>query len=243
MTAAVTRAAAGRRRNAPCRVCWPRCSSPLAAVVGGLRVAAGARRRPTIALGYRGRPGRAWPPRFVACRRIGAMIVVPRPVRALLAAGLARPRSVLGIGAASRFALRQQRRRACRRSWPCRCCSAWSARCLAFLRLPLGAADRAGAGPSSLLDGATVAVAGALIFWYVVLDLAAARHSTSSPRSAAARRRRRRPARPRGDRQGRVTPGRRRSTRWRCACWPSRRWSRVGGRGAADRRRRARAGW
>jgi diguanylate cyclase (GGDEF)-like protein len=55
---------------------------------------------------------------------------------------------------------------------------------LAFLHLPLGRRS-ATAWARMLLDGATVAIAGALIFWYVVLDLATEATSVATQAGAA----------------------------------------------------------
>ena len=53
---------------------------------------------------------------------------------------------------------------------------------LAFLHLPLGRRTALG-WARLLLDGATVAVAGALIFWYVRARPRAGRHLDRSPES------------------------------------------------------------
>jgi diguanylate cyclase len=105
----------------------------------------------------------------VACYRIGSMIKVARPVRgfwrrfshsavclcigAIVSLALANNNVGLSPYAAAPFLV------------------GVAMALLGFLHLPLGRRS-ALAWAQMLLDGATVAVAGALIFWYVVLDLA-----------------------------------------------------------------------
>ncbi|GAA3351677.1 bifunctional diguanylate cyclase/phosphodiesterase [Amorphoplanes nipponensis] len=119
---------------------------------------------------------------FAACRRIGSMIVVPRPVRGFWRL-VSHAAICLGIGSVGAFAFANNDPGL----------SPYMAvptllgvviLMLAFLRLPV---ERRSAlrWAQLVLDGATVAVAGALIYWYVVLDLATAATSTLTQDGAA----------------------------------------------------------
>ncbi len=77
---------------------------------------------------------------------------------------------------------------------------------LAFGRVPMGKHTPLG-WVRGLLDGATVAVAGTLVFWYVVLSFAPPGTDVRT-RDRGRRHRRGCPARPLRDRQGRAVPGR-----------------------------------
>jgi diguanylate cyclase (GGDEF)-like protein len=119
---------------------------------------------------------------FAACRRIGTMIVVPRPVRGFWSL-ISHASICVGIGAVGAFAFpNNDPGLSPYVAVPSLLGVVMSV--LALLRLPVE--------PRSLLrwtqlflDGATVAVAGALIYWYVVLDLATAATSALTRNGAA----------------------------------------------------------
>jgi diguanylate cyclase (GGDEF)-like protein len=134
------------------------------------------------------RPGYAGGPvalaaAFVGCRRIGSMIVVPRPVRSFWRL-FSHAAICIGIGAVGSFAFANNDPGM----------SPYMAgptllgvviAVLAFVRLPVEHRS-ALRWTQLMLDGATVAVAGALIYWYVVLDLATAEISAVTRNGAAA---------------------------------------------------------
>jgi diguanylate cyclase (GGDEF)-like protein len=104
----------------------------------------------------------------VACHRIGSMIKVSRPIRGFWRR-FSHAAVCVGIGAGVSLAMANNSRGL----------SVYVAApmllgvvmsMIGFLHLPLGRRSVLG-WAQLLLDGATVAVAGALIFWYVVLDL------------------------------------------------------------------------
>jgi diguanylate cyclase (GGDEF)-like protein len=119
---------------------------------------------------------------FLACRRIGSMIVVPRPVRGFWRL-FSHAAICVGIGAVSSFAFaNNDPGLSPYMAGPTMLGVTMSV--LAFLRLPM---ERRSAlrWAQLVLDGATVAVAGALIYWYVVLDLATAATSELTRNGAA----------------------------------------------------------
>ena len=131
--------------------------------------------------GYAGGP-LAMAAAFFVCRRIGSMIVVPRPVRGFWRL-FSHSAICVGIGSVGSFAFANNDPGL----------SPYMAvptllgvviSVLAFLRLPL---ERRSAlrWAQLVLDGATVAVAGALIYWYVVLDLATPATSAVTQNGAA----------------------------------------------------------
>ncbi|MGW4947870.1 putative bifunctional diguanylate cyclase/phosphodiesterase [Actinoplanes sp. NPDC004185] len=135
----------------------------------------------TVMPGYAGGPV-AMVAAFLACRRIGSMIVVPRPVRGFWRL-FSHAAICLGIGSVGAFAFANNDPGL----------SPYMAVptllgvvmvVLAFLRLPVEHRSVL-RWAQLMLDGATVAVAGALIYWYVVLDLATAATSTLTQNGAA----------------------------------------------------------
>ncbi|MEU7901291.1 bifunctional diguanylate cyclase/phosphodiesterase [Actinoplanes sp. NPDC049118] len=106
---------------------------------------------------------------FVACRRIGSLIVVARPIRAFWRL-LSHSAVCIGIGSVSALALaNNDRGMTPYTAAPVLLGVAMSM--LAFLRLPIE--RRSGLRWTQLiLDGATVAVGGGLVYWYVVLGFA-----------------------------------------------------------------------
>jgi diguanylate cyclase (GGDEF)-like protein len=134
-----------------------------------------------LMLGYAGGPV-AMAAAFVACRRIGTLIVVARPIRAFWRL-FSHSAICVGIGSVGSFAFANNDPGL----------SPYMAvptavgvvmTVLAFLGLPV---ERRSAlrWAQLALDGATVAVAGALIYWYVVLDLAAETTSVLTRNAAA----------------------------------------------------------
>ncbi|GAA3960652.1 putative bifunctional diguanylate cyclase/phosphodiesterase [Actinoplanes auranticolor] len=131
--------------------------------------------------GYAGGPV-AMVAAFLACRRIGSMIVVPRPIRGFWRL-FSHAAICLGIGSVGAFAFANNDPGL----------SPYMAVptmlgvvmvVLAFLRLPVERRSLL-RWAQLMLDGATVAVAGALIYWYVVFDLATAATSTLTRNGAA----------------------------------------------------------
>ncbi|WP_067499721.1 bifunctional diguanylate cyclase/phosphodiesterase [Actinoplanes sp. TFC3] len=106
---------------------------------------------------------------YVSCRRIGAMIVVARPVRGFWRM-VGRAALSVGIGAVGSLALANNNPGLSPYVAPPLLLGV-AFFILAFLLLPREHQTALG-WAQILLDGATVAVAGGLIFWYVVLDLA-----------------------------------------------------------------------
>ena len=124
----------------------------------------------TVMPGYAGGP-LAMLAAFVACRRIGSMIVVPRPVRGFWRL-FSHAAICLGIGSVGAVAFANNDPGLS----PYMAVPTLLGVCiavLAFLRLPV---ERRSVlrWAQLILDGATVAVAGALIYWYVVFGLATA---------------------------------------------------------------------
>ncbi|MEU8234825.1 EAL domain-containing protein [Actinoplanes sp. NPDC048967] len=135
----------------------------------------------TVMPGYAGGPV-AMVAAFLACRRIGSMIVVPRPIRGFWRL-FSHAAICLGIGSVGAFAFANNDPGL----------SPYMAVptmlgvvmvVLAFVRLPVEHRSVL-RWAQLMLDGATVAVAGALIYWYVVLDLATAATSTLTQNGAA----------------------------------------------------------
>ncbi len=124
----------------------------------------------TVMPGYAGGPV-AMLAAFLACRRIGSMIVVPRPVRSFWRL-ISHAAMCIGIGAVGAFAFaNNDPGLSPYAAVPTMLGIVMSV--LAFLRLPVERRSLL-RWAQLTLDGATVAVAGALIYWYVVLDLATA---------------------------------------------------------------------
>jgi diguanylate cyclase (GGDEF)-like protein len=118
--------------------------------------------------GYAGGPV-AMVAAFLACRRIGSLIVVPRPIRSFWRL-FSHAAICLGIGSVCSLVFaNNDPGLSLYMAVPTLLGVVMSV--LAFLGLPV---ERRSAlrWAQLLLDGATVAVAGALIYWYVVLDLA-----------------------------------------------------------------------
>jgi len=132
--------------------------------------------------GYAGGP-LAMAAAFVACRRIGSMIVVPRPVRGFWRL-FSHSAICVGIGSVCSFAFaNNDPGLSPYMAVPTLLGVVMSV--LAFLRLPME--HRSALRWAQLvLDGATVAVAGTLIYWYVVLDLATPATSAVTQNGAAA---------------------------------------------------------
>jgi diguanylate cyclase (GGDEF)-like protein len=135
----------------------------------------------TVMPGFAGGPV-AMVAAFAACRRIGSMIVVPRPIRGFWRL-ISHAAICIGIGSVCAFAFANNDPGL----------SPYMAvptllgvvmAVLAFLRLPVERRSLL-RWAQLVLDGATVAVAGALIYWYVVLDLATAATSTLTQNGAA----------------------------------------------------------
>ncbi|MEU4220216.1 EAL domain-containing protein [Actinoplanes sp. NPDC026623] len=106
---------------------------------------------------------------FLACRRIGSLIVVPRPIRAFWRQ-MSHSALCIGIGAVASLAVAgNDPGLSPSVAVPILLGVVMSA--LAFLRLPFDRRSWVRLA-QLLLDGATVAVAGGLIYWYIVLDLA-----------------------------------------------------------------------
>ncbi|UQU61429.1 bifunctional diguanylate cyclase/phosphodiesterase [Couchioplanes caeruleus] len=141
----------------------------------------------TVQDGGTTRPGYAGGPlamlgAFLACRRIGAMIVVARPVRSFWR-WFANAAICLGAGAAISFALANNRPGLSPYvAAPIMLGVAMAL--LAFLQLPR---ERRSSlrWTQLVLDGATVAVSGTLIFWYVVFQLADPATSPATLQGAA----------------------------------------------------------
>ncbi|AGZ43231.1 diguanylate cyclase [Actinoplanes friuliensis DSM 7358] len=106
---------------------------------------------------------------FVACRRIGSMIVVARPIRGFWRL-FSQSAICVGIGSVGSFVFaNNDPGLSPYMAVPTLVGVVMSV--LAFFQLPVE--RRSGLRWTQLiLDGATVAVAGALIYWYVVLDMA-----------------------------------------------------------------------
>jgi diguanylate cyclase len=120
--------------------------------------------------GYAGGPV-AMAAAAVACHRIGSMVKVSRPIRGFWKR-FSHAAVCVGIGAGVSLALADNTRGLSPYvAGPMLLGVVMSM--IGFLHLPLGRRSAVG-WAQLLLDGATVAVAGALIFWYVVLDLAPA---------------------------------------------------------------------
>ncbi|MFI7544006.1 putative bifunctional diguanylate cyclase/phosphodiesterase [Actinoplanes sp. NPDC049599] len=179
MSAAETRV--GRRRAAR-----PVRPGPLPLVVAVLAVAGVTgwlvvRDGGSVMPGYVGGPV-AMAAAFFACRRIGSMIVVPRPVRGFWRL-FANAALCIGIGAVGSFAFaNNDPGLSPYMAVPTLLGVVMSV--LAFLLLPM---ERRSAlrWAQLVLDGATVAVAGVLIYWYVVFGLATAAISTVTQVGAA----------------------------------------------------------
>jgi diguanylate cyclase (GGDEF)-like protein len=136
----------------------------------------------TVLPGFAGGPV-AMVAAFVACRRIGSMIVVPRPVRGFWRL-FSHAAICVGIGSVGGFVFADNDPGLSPyMAVPTVLGVAMSV--LAFLRLPMERRSLL-RWAQLVLDGATVAVAGALIYWYVVLDLATAGTSTLTRNGAAA---------------------------------------------------------
>ncbi|GID91933.1 hypothetical protein Adi01nite_13450 [Amorphoplanes digitatis] len=104
---------------------------------------------------------------YVACRRIGSLIVVPRPIRAFWRL-LSRAAICIGIGSVGAF-VESDPGLSLYAAAPLLLGVAMFV--LAFLRLPLERRSWS-RWTQLVLDGATVAAGGGLIYWYVILDLA-----------------------------------------------------------------------
>ena len=140
------------------------------------------RRGGSVMPGYAGGPV-AMAAAFVACRRIGSMIVVPRPIRGFWRL-FSNAAICIGIGAISSFAFANNDPGLSPfMAVPTLLGVVMSV--LAFLLLPVGQRSPL-RWAQLILDGATVAVAGALIYWYVVFGLATAAISTVTQVGAAA---------------------------------------------------------
>jgi len=121
-----------------------------------------------------------------ACWRIGSMIRVPRPVRGFWRRFSHGAVCIL-IGACASLAMANNDPGIS--PYVAAPTLVGGIMCLlGFLHLPLGRRSPLG-WARLLLDGATVAVAGTLIFWYVILDLAPANTSRITGTAAAARQR------------------------------------------------------
>ena len=131
--------------------------------------------------GYAGGPV-AMVAAFVACRRIGAMIVVPRPVRGFWRL-FANSAICLGIGSVCSFAFaNNDPGLSPYMAVPTLLGVVMST--LAFARLPVGHRS-AMRWAQLVLDSATVAVAGVMIYWYVVLAMATPDIDTVTQNGAA----------------------------------------------------------
>jgi diguanylate cyclase (GGDEF)-like protein len=180
MSAAVTKV--GRRRAAtPVRPgVLPLAVAVLAVawVTGWLVLSPGG----SLMVGYAGGPV-AMAAAVVACRRIGSMIVVPRPVRGFWRL-FSNAALCIGIGAVSSLAFANNDPGLSPfMAAPTLLGVVMSV--LAFLLLPVERRSLL-RWAQLILDGATVAVAGALIYWYIVFDLAAPAISTVTQVGAAA---------------------------------------------------------